>query len=901
MTLESDFLSNCTPSAFSSRQEDAFEDYIAVTEWEKFRQSIENILSRWELKADGDPTVRSRLLSSQTYVQAGYLCGRLHFDDREFHLVYYSGLQCSSPEDTARTDSGTPIFCAEQYFFTGHVVPPIAWFGLKRLLILRPSEGGITGGTRLNMLLSCVEIAVNTIKCPVPILVEYAGPCSSYLYGVAATASDFDSSALTDQTKYEYEGTQRVGSLGVELAVGQMLGTVHTSFTHLNGLREMFLRKLGYPLNASCSESAVQIAARFIYPLPFWPELTAFPEVIFPVFSFDVNITSSVFPLFHLSAVWPKVPAHAVSQNPSCSVLRPEGAPSWYLQLFLQTSHADRFSSRLKRIAHACCSPPAEDAVRVPMPPPTPITSRRSWLGADLPRLASMFRGPTMRHSPSSLSTELQMTPEQVIHYLLFLFPDADSSYSCSSAERIELMASTVYDNPNDVELLTWSRIQNRANFDVSSMASRLGLPPATSLAHRLAVLLCNLHFLQPNPSDFDAVHLIFTEVILELKLRLERLISLPDYSSYVDAETAVYPVPTSDPSIKASFAPVHLLPEEMQPFSHWSDGERLNIHNIFQRFDKCIETARLCSEYNSDSEATKSRVPEDPCDMFFDAFEQLPSTTESSPTPSKTVAQHAVDEARMILDWLQSLDTTQLLRCMIPSICLEALITLNSLVPPPRLHSFYRLSLEQLVCDSAGLLSRLDENMTQFDGYDSCEERFIATYYEVLTLLATFSSRFTCLRELLHDFTQHVNQTLSDECLAFLYDLSFNAVCGRVTWAPQLPGWIRIDRSSKAFTDFQFLFGVEEPPTNASSERKIHHFEFTSSVRRWFPTPSSLDLHQPTWETYILHAIVGQPNCLSSRPGIQRLYVALNKEERAQGYHCLLLASALSQDSQFF
>ncbi|KAF5396290.1 hypothetical protein PHET_10535, partial [Paragonimus heterotremus] len=244
------------------REEETFEDYTAVTDWEKFTQALENLLSRWELKVDGDPTIRQSLLSTYTFTQTGYICGRLHYGDREFQLVYYNeslsefnqvdsvvndttSSMSSSSSKAARRYSMIRAPCDERYCFNGNVMAPLAWFGLTHLLLLRPSEGGIKGGTRLSMLLSSVEMAVHAVKCPVPVLVEYCGPYSPYFYGLAAIPPlSVEQSADGDRAKCDYEASVLTGALNVDFAIGLLNGSVNPSCTHLSGIQEMFLAKL---------------------------------------------------------------------------------------------------------------------------------------------------------------------------------------------------------------------------------------------------------------------------------------------------------------------------------------------------------------------------------------------------------------------------------------------------------------------------------------------------------------------------------------------------------------------------------------------------------------------------------------------------------------------------------
>ncbi|KAF8572321.1 hypothetical protein P879_04255, partial [Paragonimus westermani] len=610
------------PSAFTKREEETFEDYTAVTDWEKFTQALENLLTRWELKADGDPTIRQLLTSTYTFTQTGYICGRLHYGDREFQLVYYNESlsestqadsvvndttsSASSSSKVARRCSVMKALCDERYCFSGNVMAPLTWFGLTHLLLLRPSEGGIKGGTRLSMLLSSVEMAVHAVKCPVPILVEYCGPYSPYFYGLAAIPPlSVEQSADGDRAKCDYEASVLTGALNVDFAIGLLNGSVNPSCTHLSGIQEMFLAKLGYPGNVNYPMPEVHISARFIYPIPFWPEPEELSSIDLSLFSFDMTPVSSVYPLVHLATVWPRVPSHAVTQRASWTVLKPEGAPEWYLQLFIQTSHADRLSSRLKLFSRTCrdCEP-TEGSTRASSAvyTPTSLISRLTWLGADLPRLRTMFRSQSgssfafPQSPPTSTGvTEVRLTGEQVLHYLLFLFPDADSNFSCSSHLAREL-SCTVDSVDNTTDEFRWSRTQNRGSPKVIELADKLGLPPATSLTHRLAVLMCNLYFQQPILTNPGLLEVMFSEFVLELKLRLDRLISLPDRSAYVDSEDAIYKVGGSSDH-KRVCTNRNSVDSGDVGFEYWSESEQLNLYKVLERFNTCIQKGEQVCE----------------------------------------------------------------------------------------------------------------------------------------------------------------------------------------------------------------------------------------------------------------------------------------------------------------
>ncbi|KAF5400213.1 hypothetical protein PHET_06223 [Paragonimus heterotremus] len=539
---------------------------------------------------------------------------------------------------------------------------------------------------------------------------------------------------------------------------------------------------------------------------------------------------SSVYPLVHLATVWPRVPSHAVTQRASWTVLKPEGAPEWYLQLFIQTSHADRLSSRLKLFSRTCrdCEP-------------TENSTRAS----------------SAVYMPTSLSKELSYT----------------------------------VDNVDDITgVFRWSRKQNRGSPKVTELAHKLGLPPATSLTHRLAVLMCNLYFQQPIPTNPGLLEVMFSEFILELKLRLDRLISLPDCSAYVDSEDAIYEAGCSSDHKRASTY-LNIVDSVDVGFEYWSEDEQLNLYKVLERFNTCIQKARPLSHVKCEDadfgrtvakEVDEESSTTDAEDAFFDAEEDIESLKRGDNSDSETLravsvtqttSDEAIEEARCILQWLQSMGRVQFMRLLMPSVCLEALITLHSITPHTRLVPWYSRALEELVTQLNVILARLTDGRTSLDGYTNCEEVMCPI--------------------------------LSDDTLSFLCDLASGAVCGQTDWTAHSTGWVLVDRASRSFTDFQSLCGLKTPSKASGSQSTkpvISPFQFTSSAQSWFANDPPLDLRQPTWETYVLRTNIGQPNPLASRLGPQRLCVELNSEDvRKRQYDRLLVAGAFSYDTQFF
>ncbi|KAF6770689.1 hypothetical protein AHF37_10612 [Paragonimus kellicotti] len=231
----------------------------------------------------------------------------------------------------------------------------------------------------------------------------------------------------------------------------------------------------------------------------------------------------------------------------------------------------------------------------------------------------------------------------------------------------------------------------------VIELAHKLGLPPATSLTHRLAVLMCNLYFQQPIPTNPGLLEVMFSEFILELKLRLDRLVSLPDRSAYVDSEDAIYETGGSSDH-KSSSTYLNSVDSGDVGFEYWSESEQLNLYKVLERFNSCIQKARPVSHVKYEDanfgqtvakEEDEESATTDPDDAFFDAQEDIESLKREDNSDSETLravsinqtsSDEAIEEARCILQWLQSMDRVQLMRLLMPSVCLEALITLHSI-----------------------------------------------------------------------------------------------------------------------------------------------------------------------------------------------------------------------------
>ncbi|TNN14161.1 rab3 GTPase-activating catalytic subunit-like [Schistosoma japonicum] len=354
-----DIMNNLT---FKERNEESFEDYTAVTDWEVFTQELENLLINWIIKQD-----------IEAFSDCGRLqfCGNLKFGERIFSLSYY---KCYTETKKDENSSSNTIISEGSKNsvrvitpipdFSERFVIPLLWFGLSHAFILKPDDGVIKGGTRLSLLLSSIEMAVYATRCPVPVLMEHYGP--SY-FGLAAS-SCLQSS---DYTKYPHNNliniisptSNWVGSLNIDFTSCRIEGDILANCTHLGGLKEIFLTKLGYPWSVNYPVPKLDISARFVYHLPSWSSLRMeYSNTNSLIFSFDLLQQSSLNLSFNLATTWPLVPSHAVTEKPSWKSLKPEGAPIWQLQLCTSNPFADKLSIRIQRLLKGCskCEEPIQ-------------------------------------------------------------------------------------------------------------------------------------------------------------------------------------------------------------------------------------------------------------------------------------------------------------------------------------------------------------------------------------------------------------------------------------------------------------------------------------------------------------------------------------------------------------
>ncbi|CAH8599556.1 unnamed protein product [Schistosoma turkestanicum] len=690
---------------FKERNEESFEDYTAVTDWEVFTQELENLLINWIIKQD------TKVSTVCEHVQC---CGDLKFGERIFKLLY---CKCSNEFDKLKNHSSMTSennsisknssirVINPMPIFDGHFNSvPLVWFGLSHAFILKPDHGEIQGGTRLSLLLSSIEMAVYATRCSIPVLVEYHGP--SY-FGL--TASSCLQPMNNDTNKYFHytnnnpftnaltsSNSNWIGSVNIDFTSCLIQGKILANCTHLNGLKEIFLTKLGY-WDVNYPIPKLDISARFIYHLPSWSSLrTAYPITNSSIFSFDLCQRAALNLSFNFATTWPSLPSHTITEKPSWKSLKPEGAPISQLQLCtVNHPFVDHISLRIHRLLKVCSYDEQ--------------TIRRLIFDIDA----------------SSYNSSFDLSSDSVVQFLLFLFPDADAEGVCNKVLSNELTLS-FGDLSSMHELLVWNRKPIQNSSERAKFASLFGLPNPHSLTHRLAIIIANL-FIYKHCDLNDCLLLIirmFNELYIELELRLDRLICLPasilyeevfnneEEEEFITSETSIDNPHWLPPLNKAWNDNALQLTIDQLPFNHWPIDCHYDWNCILNRFNECILKAResdqqstkpIQSDRNDDDDDDEEAEEDDGDDedAFFDAYDDddgdgddddHDKTSSSCHDDMKSIhskvnwltscsRNEALTEARTILDWLKSRPFNDHLKSLWPHILLECMLTFHSII----------------------------------------------------------------------------------------------------------------------------------------------------------------------------------------------------------------------------
>ncbi|CAH8650086.1 unnamed protein product [Heterobilharzia americana] len=752
----SDSMNICT---FTERNEETFEDYTAVTDWEAFTQELENLLISWIIKQD---------IETSSDCGRVHFCGSLKFGERVFRLSYY---KCDEVEkDKNSTSDGRKLVrvITSMSNFSHRFGIPLFWFGLSHAFLLQPEDGEIKGGTRLSLLLSSIEMAVYATRCPIPVLVEHYGytyfglvascglKSSDYVQNSRSGGSSINSSLTSSSSSW-------IGSLNIDFTSCRIESDILATCTHLGGLKEIFLSKLGYPWSVNYSVPKLDISARFLYHLPSCSSIqTKYSHVNSFIFSFDLLQESSLNLSFNLATIWPIVPSHAITERPSWKSLKPEGAPIWQLQICSSSPFTDKLSVRILRFLKGCSM--SEKAVQ-----------------------------------PADFSSDSVLSSDSVVQFLLFLFPDADAENLCNNVLRGELSSS--FGDLTVHELLVWNRKHHVSHLDVQTFAAYFGLPNPCSLIHRLAIIITNL-FVYKNYEFNECLLLIksmFNELYIELKLRFDRLICLPPSSLYEGVYNKVISSPTSDPlgklssllenrSYLKSWNQNAMISAEESKFSDWLVDVHYSLDFILHRFNACIFKAREGYQHSSSDTSTvpsdnirnDNNADDEDGDAFFDAYDECsPSMHEATFVNKKSTwldscsKMDAMSEAGSILVWFKH-------------------VHYGSFSFTASKYYFGMYSYLSFISPSSSIIT-----MKVFFSTPNIRE--------VLQLIAQFSIELTCLNELI------CNVVMSDCSYMLQSDIFLNFLCQlsehvnllqdftgeSKSWTSSLGGWIDLPTSN--------------------------------------------------------------------------------------------------------
>ncbi|CAH8682661.1 unnamed protein product [Schistosoma rodhaini] len=903
---------------FEERNEESFEDYTAVTDWEVFTQELENVLTSWMIKQDTEvSSVCGRL----------QFCGNLKFGERIFNLNYYKS--CIESEKTKNsTHTITSESVPRSYVhaitpmpdFSGRFIIPLFWFGLSHAFILKPDDGEIKGGTRLSLLLSSVEMAVYATRCPVPVLVEHYGP--SY-FGLAASSCLKSS----DYTNYLHNNvnnvssslstSNRIGSLNIDFTSCRIEGEILANCTHLSGLKEIFLTKLGYPWSVNYPVPKLDISARFIYRLPSWSSLRVdYQNTNSLIFSFDLLQRTSMNLSFNLATTWPLVPSHAITEKPSWKSLKPEGAPICQLQLCASNPFADKMSVRIQRFFKSCSK------YEQPVHQMTDISS----------------------NNPSSV-----LSSDSVVQFLLFLFPDADAEGVCNKVLHNELTLS--FGDLSIHELLIWKRQPIMNSSEKQKFASIFGLPNPISLIHRLAVIIANL--LVYKHYEFNdcllLINSMFNELYIELQLRYDRLICLPVQILYEEVfnkfntnnSNEIIEEEEEEASVDENMPPLHAWNHSSiqlingLKFKDWPIDCYYNLDCILHRFNGCILKARESHQHQTLEVQSDDDDDDDDGDIYFDVSDQTSPSSHDEVKSARAKTNwldacsrnDALSEAETILDWLKSRCLLDHLHSLLPHIILECMFTFHSLVPHPRLSKWYSSMLKKLDQEIYDLLKIHSSKSANVDTVSKVTKSFpLSTFCDILEIIAEFSIQLTCFNELIYNviLCDYSYMLDSDIFLNFLCKLSNHVILlenitGQLnSWSPSLGGWISLPNTTTATATttiangnmketerdmilkfLKMLFDKSIP--NELNSTGEGNFQFTSIPQTWLPPDRPVDLRRPNYELYIFYTELPYPNQLTSRLGSHRLYIELYYDKQSSNYKTLLMAGSFSHDTQFF
>lgn len=329
-----------TDSCWKMNEEiDEFEiyhqDFTTASEWEVFISRIEEILHEWSLSKS---KISQQLEYSAKWVSK---CEEIKFYGLNFKLSYHTlelieGKSEDNDNKSLLEDLQNGIWAATANFLDeldNSPFPVSSWFGLKRYLMLYPSEP-LVDGSLIKLVMSSVNIAFTNVDCGVPFFVkirENWQQCFLGFYEDSEYKTSFDTIHLK---------------------------RISNQCSHLSGLVSLFKSKIASPV----ALGAVVVSAKFSYELKdvdafAWTRSTQSNEFL-SVDGFDVkklvelpfgsekNPISSAL----LNAIWPRFLESSIVDCSTFSDIDPIMAPTWTITLKIRDNLQCQLSETIDKV-----------------------------------------------------------------------------------------------------------------------------------------------------------------------------------------------------------------------------------------------------------------------------------------------------------------------------------------------------------------------------------------------------------------------------------------------------------------------------------------------------------------------------------------------------------------------
>ncbi|XP_063617409.1 rab3 GTPase-activating protein catalytic subunit [Cydia splendana] len=313
------------------------QDFTTASEWEVFIARIEEILNEWSL-AKSKICLNSECQGTKWVSK----CEDIKFHGLSFKLSYHTLDFTESKTDdndnkSLLEDLQNGIWASTANFIDevdgGSPFPVFTWFGLKRYVMLCPSEP-LVDGSLIKLVMSSANIAFANVDCGAPFFIkvrEHWQQCYLGFYEDSEHKTSFDSIHLK---------------------------RISNQCSHLSGLVSLFKSKIASPV----ALGAVIVSAKFSYELKdveafAWTRTTHSNEFL-SIDGFDVKklielpFGSEKNPIYSalLNAIWPKFLESSIVDCSTFSDIDPIMAPTWTISLKLRDNLTCQLSETIDKM-----------------------------------------------------------------------------------------------------------------------------------------------------------------------------------------------------------------------------------------------------------------------------------------------------------------------------------------------------------------------------------------------------------------------------------------------------------------------------------------------------------------------------------------------------------------------